>query len=123
MAITVKGLKEVAQHASFAELSKPKQYFLVNVFACGHASQRGYKYCDLVRDGESQMMYCNFTKNRRADEIVRSFIRLLALHRVFDLKKQVKSKIRQRGLRDVIQVSKRSELSSRKRIPNRVYPT
>ena len=35
-------------------------------------SIRGYKYCDLMRDNASQMIYCNFTKNRTADEIIRS---------------------------------------------------
>ena len=35
-------------------------------------SIRGYKYCDLMRDNASQMIYCNFTKNRTADEILRS---------------------------------------------------
>ena len=67
----------------------PGQCFLIEAFACGHTSQRGYKYCDLMRDGASQMMYCNFTKNREADEIVRSFTRLWDLHpiwRVFDHK-------------------------------------
>ena len=67
----------------------PGQCFLIDAFACGQISQRGYKYCDLMRDGASQMMYCNFTKNREADEIVRSFTRLWDLHstwRVFDHK-------------------------------------
>ena len=67
----------------------PRQCFLIDAFACGHTSQRGYKYCDLMRDVVSQMIYCNFTKNREADDIVRSFTRLWDLHptwRVFDHK-------------------------------------
>ena len=93
----------------------PGQCFLIDAFACGHTSQRGYKYYDLMRDGASEMIYCNFTKNREEDEIVRSFTRLWDLHptwRVFDHKIPDKY-----GLRNVIQVSKCSEHSSRKGIP------
>ena len=50
----------------------PGQYFYIDAFTCKHVSIRGYKYCDLMRDKASQMIYCNFTKNRAAGEIVRS---------------------------------------------------
>ena len=42
----------------------------------GHISYRGYKYCDVMRDGASQMIYCNFTKSRGAEDIVN----VVALH-------------------------------------------
>ena len=50
----------------------PGQCFSIDAFTCKHVSIRGYKYCDLMRDNASQMIYCNFTKNRTADEVVRS---------------------------------------------------
>ena len=50
----------------------PGQCFSIDAFTCKHVSIRGYKYCDLMRDNASQMIYCNSTKNRTADEIVRS---------------------------------------------------
>ena len=50
----------------------PGQCFSIDAFTCKHVSIRGYKYCNLMRDNASQMIYCNFTKNRTADEIVRS---------------------------------------------------
>ena len=31
------------------------QCFAVDVFACGHTSHRGFKYCDVMRDGASQI--------------------------------------------------------------------
>ena len=42
----------------------PGQCFSIDAFTCKHVSIRGYKYCDLMRDNASQMIYCNFTKNR-----------------------------------------------------------
>ena len=42
-----------------------------------------------MSDGASQVIYCNFTKNRKVDEILRSFTRLWDLHpiwKVFDHK-------------------------------------
>ena len=52
------------------------QCFVVNAFACGRASHRGFKYCDVMRDGASQMIYCNFTKSRGAEDIVNAFNKL-----------------------------------------------
>ena len=49
------------------------QCFVVDAFACGHTSHRGFKYCDVMRDGASQMIYCNFTKSRGAEDIVNAF--------------------------------------------------
>ena len=39
------------------------QCFAVDAFSCGHISHRGFKYCDVMRDGASQMIFCNFTKS------------------------------------------------------------
>ena len=33
------------------------QCFAVDAFACGHTSHRGFKYCDVMRDGASQMIF------------------------------------------------------------------
>ena len=52
------------------------QCFVVDAFACGHASHRGFKYYDMMRDGASQMIYCNFTKSRGAEDIVNAFTKL-----------------------------------------------
>ena len=63
------------------------QCFAVDAFACGHISYRGYKYCDVMRDGASQMIYCNFTKSRGAEDIVQAFMKLWDLNppwKVFD---------------------------------------
>ena len=46
------------------------QCFAVDAFACGHTSHRGFKYCDVMRDGASQMIFCNLKKSRGAEEIV-----------------------------------------------------
>ena len=53
----------------------------------GHTSHRGLKYCDVMRDGASQMIFCNFTKSRGTEEIVNAFTRLWNLNpnwKVFD---------------------------------------
>ena len=106
----------------------PGQSFLIDAFACGHTSQRGYKYCDLMRDGASQMIYCNFTKNREADEIIRSFTRLWDLHpawRVFDHKNP--DKLNPRFIRMDSETSYKSanvlSFLAEKGIPDRVHPT
>ena len=52
------------------------QCFYVDAFTCGHRSACGYKYCDLMRDGASQMIYCNFTKSRSSEEVIRAFTTL-----------------------------------------------
>ena len=60
---------------------------MVDAFASGHASHRGFKYCDVMRDGASQMIFCNFTKSRGAEELVNAFTRLWNLNpnwKVFD---------------------------------------
>ena len=60
---------------------------MVDAFASGHASHRGFKYCDVMRDGASQMIYCNFTKSRGAEDIVKAFTKLWDLNpnwKVFD---------------------------------------
>ena len=54
--------------------------FAVDAFACGHTSHRGFKYCNVMRDGASQMIFCNFTKSRGAEEIVNAFTRLWNLN-------------------------------------------
>ena len=41
------------------------QCFVADTFACGHTSHRGFKYCDVMRDGASQMIFCNFEKSQR----------------------------------------------------------
>ena len=46
------------------------QGFVMDAFTCFHTSQRGHKYCDLMRDVASQMIYCNFTKSRSAKDII-----------------------------------------------------
>ena len=59
----------------------------MDAFACGHTSHRGFKYCDVMRDGASQMIFCNFTKSRGAEEIVNAFTKLWNLNpnwKVFD---------------------------------------
>ena len=56
------------------------QCFYVDAFTCSHRSTCGYKYCDLMRDGASQMIYCNFTRNRSAEEVVKSFTKLWNLN-------------------------------------------
>ena len=63
------------------------QCFAVDAFASGHTSHRGFKYCDVMRDGASQMIFCNFTKSRGAEELVNAFTRLWNLNpnwKVFD---------------------------------------
>ena len=63
------------------------QCFVVDAFASGHTSHRGYKYCDVMRDGASQMIYCNFTKSRGAEDIVKAITKLWDLNpdwKVFD---------------------------------------
>ena len=63
------------------------QCFPVDAFACGNISHRGYKYCDVMRDGASQMIHCNFTKSRGAEDIVQAFMKLWDLNlpwNVFD---------------------------------------
>ena len=47
------------------------QCFYVDAFTCGHRSAYGYKYCDLMRDGASQMIYC-----RSSEEVIRAFTTL-----------------------------------------------
>ena len=66
------------------------QCFVVDAFACGHTSHRGFKYCDVMRDGASQMIFCNFAKSRGgggADEIGNALTKLWNLNptwKVFD---------------------------------------
>ena len=36
--------------------------FAVDAFACGHTSHRGFKYCDVMRDGASQMIFLQLYK-------------------------------------------------------------
>ena len=65
----------------------PGQCFLMDAFSCQHTSVRGYKYCDLMRDGASQMIYCNFTKSRAASEVIAALTRTWDLNptwRIFD---------------------------------------
>ena len=65
----------------------PGQSFSINAFSCTHHSIRGFKYRDLMRDNASQMIYCNFTKSRAAEDMVKSFTLLWNLNptwRVFD---------------------------------------
>ena len=57
----------------------PGQCFVIDAFACTHVSRRGYRYCDLMRDGASQWIYCNFTPSRLARDVVS------ALSRTWDL--------------------------------------
>ena len=45
------------------------QCFYVDAFTCGHRSACEYKYCDLPREGASQMIYCNFTKSKSSEEV------------------------------------------------------
>ena len=64
------------------------QCFAVDAFACWHISHRGFKYCDVMRDGASQMIFCNFTKSQGAEDIVQAFMKLWDLNpiwKVFDL--------------------------------------
>ena len=56
------------------------QCYYVHAFTRSHRSSCGYKYFDLMRDGASHMIYCNFTKNRSADEMVKSFTKLWNLN-------------------------------------------
>ena len=51
----------------------PGQSFSIDTFSCTHRSIRGFKYCELMRDNASQMIYCNFTKSRAAEDMVKSF--------------------------------------------------
>ena len=51
------------------------QCFAIDAFSCTHISTRGFRYCDLMRDLGSQMIYCNFTKSRSAEEIVNALTR------------------------------------------------
>ena len=56
--------------------------FVVDAFACGHRSHRGFKYCDVIRDGASQ-----YIKSRGAEEMVNAFTKLWDLNppwKVFD---------------------------------------
>ena len=65
----------------------PGQSFSIDAFSCTHLSIRGFKYCDLMRDNASQMIYCNFTKSRAAEDLVKLFTLLWNLNptwRVFD---------------------------------------
>ena len=61
------------QHRVHRPMStKPSQCFSIDAFTCKHVSIRDYKYCVLMRDNASQMIYCNFAKYRTADKINRS---------------------------------------------------
>ena len=65
----------------------PGQSFSIDAFSCTHRFIRGFKYCDLMRDNALQMIYCNFTKSRAAEDMVKSFTLLWKLNftwRVFD---------------------------------------
>ena len=65
----------------------PGQNFSIDAFSCTHRSIRGFKYYDLMRDNASQMIYCNFTKSRAAEDMVKSFTLLWNLNpawRVFN---------------------------------------
>ena len=48
----------------------------MDAFACGHTSHRVFKYSDVMRDGASQMIFCDFTKSRGAEDIVNAFSKL-----------------------------------------------
>ena len=50
----------------------PGQVFYIDAFSCSVTSVRGFKYCDLMRDGASQMIYCNFTRSRSAQDIIQA---------------------------------------------------
>ena len=82
----------------------PGQSFSIDAFSCTHRSIRGFKYCDLMRDNASQMMYCNFTKSRAAEDMVKSFALLWNFNptwRVFD---HTQSKEYTHGPRDGVQL-------------------
>ena len=49
--------------------TRPGQGFVMDAFTCAHASRKGNKYCDLMRDVASQMIYYNFSKSRSAADI------------------------------------------------------
>ena len=51
----------------------PGQCFAIDAFTASVLSVRGFRYCDLMRDLASQAIYCHFTKDRSAAEIIRSF--------------------------------------------------
>ena len=51
------------------------QCFAIDAFSCAHTSARGYKYCDVMRDLGSQMIYCHFTKSRSAPDVVKALTR------------------------------------------------
>ena len=59
--------------------TQPGQCFVIDAFSSTTTSVRGYRYCDLMRDGASQMIYTNFTETRSADDITS------ALERTWDL--------------------------------------
>ena len=56
------------------------QCFYVDPFTCSHRSSCGCNYCNLMRDGASQMIYCNFTRNRSADKVIKSLTKLWNLN-------------------------------------------
>ena len=52
------------------------QYFVVDAFACGHTSHRGFRHCNVMKDGASQVIFCDFTKRRGAEEMVNALTKL-----------------------------------------------
>ena len=50
--------------------SRAGDVFVMDAFSCSVQSVRGFKYCDLLRDAASQMIYPNFTKSRQTVEIL-----------------------------------------------------
>ena len=64
------------QHRIHRLPTRAGQCFYIDAFTCGHRSTCGYKYCDLMRDGISQMIYCNFTKSRSSEEVIKAFTTL-----------------------------------------------
>ena len=60
--------------------TRASQSFYVDAFPCQHRPSCGYKYCNLMRDGASQIIYCNLTRKRSADEVIKSFTKLWNLN-------------------------------------------
>ena len=78
----------------------PEQIFSIDAFSCTHRSIRGFKYCDLMRDNASQMIYRNFSKSRAAEDMVKSFTLLWNLNPTWCVFDHTQFKVYTHGPRD-----------------------
>ena len=90
--------RKLSHYARHAYMEKTDKHRPTDTVYIGHYQQ--YKgnalrwmrlhvgtYCDVMRDGASQMIYCNFTKSQGAEDIVQAFTKLWNLNpswKVFD---------------------------------------